>query len=65
MIELRYEIDLRRAKNFEIKHVRADSNSLFSAIASQVFGDYEMYYLRGRFAFFYGTQSRALFSACY
>uniref|UniRef100_A0A7N0V0Z2 ubiquitinyl hydrolase 1 n=1 Tax=Kalanchoe fedtschenkoi TaxID=63787 RepID=A0A7N0V0Z2_KALFE len=43
MVELQYEIDLRRVKNFEIKHVRADGNSLFSAVASQVYGDSEMY----------------------
>uniref|UniRef100_A0A7N0RHE4 ubiquitinyl hydrolase 1 n=1 Tax=Kalanchoe fedtschenkoi TaxID=63787 RepID=A0A7N0RHE4_KALFE len=62
MVELQYEIDLRRAKNFEIKHVRADGNCLFSAVASQVCGNSKIFDLTRQTCISFMEQIQELFS---
>ncbi|KAK9939005.1 hypothetical protein M0R45_015715 [Rubus argutus] len=42
--ERQFEIDIRRAKGFEVKRMLEDGNCLFRAVADQVYGDSEAYY---------------------
>lgn len=41
--ERQFEIDIRRAKGFEVKRMLEDGNCLFRAVADQVYGDSETY----------------------
>lgn len=41
--ERQFEIDIRRAKGFEVKRMLGDGNCLFRAVADQVYGDSEAY----------------------
>ncbi|TQE11448.1 hypothetical protein C1H46_003011 [Malus baccata] len=41
--ERQFEIDIRRAKGFEVKRMLEDGNCLFRAVADQVYGDSEAY----------------------
>lgn len=38
-----FELELRRAKGFEVKKMLEDGNCLFRAVADQVYGDPEAY----------------------
>lgn len=39
--ERQFEIDIRRAKGYEVKRMMEDGNCLFRAVADQVYGDPE------------------------
>ncbi|KAI4334209.1 hypothetical protein L6164_018926 [Bauhinia variegata] len=41
--ERQFEIDIRRAKGYEVKRMMEDGNCLFRAVADQVYGDSELY----------------------
>ncbi|WVZ03888.1 hypothetical protein V8G54_024694 [Vigna mungo] len=41
--ERQFEIDIRRAKGYEVKKMMEDGNCLFRAVADQVYGDSEVY----------------------
>eukprot|EP01018_Ginkgo_biloba_P012211 Gb_34871 [translate_table: standard] len=41
--ELKFEMDIRRSKGFEVRRMAADGNCLFRAVADQIYGDAEVY----------------------
>lgn len=41
--ERQFEIDIRRAKGYEVRRMVGDGNCLFRAVADQVYGDPELY----------------------
>ncbi|XP_057956558.1 OVARIAN TUMOR DOMAIN-containing deubiquitinating enzyme 6 [Malania oleifera] len=60
--ERQFEIDIRRAKGFEVKRMLEDGNCLFRAIADQVYGDSEVYDLTRQMCMDYMEQERDHFS---
>ncbi|TKY67047.1 OTU domain-containing protein 5-A [Spatholobus suberectus] len=60
--ERQFEIDIRRAKGFEVKKMMEDGNCLFRAVADQVYGDSENYDLVRQMCIDYMEQERDHFS---
>ncbi|KAL5763713.1 hypothetical protein ACOSP7_016069 [Xanthoceras sorbifolium] len=60
--ERQFEIDIRRAKGFEVKKMLEDGNCLFRAIADQVYGDSEAYDLVRQMCLDYMERERDHFS---
>ncbi|KAL9267864.1 OVARIAN TUMOR DOMAIN-containing deubiquitinating enzyme 6-like protein [Drosera capensis] len=60
--ERQFEIDIRRAKGFEVRRMLADGNCLFRAVADQVYGDSEAYDLTRQMCFDYMERERDHFS---
>ncbi|XP_050369590.1 OVARIAN TUMOR DOMAIN-containing deubiquitinating enzyme 6 [Argentina anserina] len=60
--ERQFEIDVRRAKGFEVKRMLEDGNCLFRAVADQVYGDSEAYDLTRQMCIDYMERERDHFS---
>lgn len=60
--ERQFEIDIRRAKGYEVKKMMGDGNCLFRAVADQVYGDSELYDLVRQMCIDYMEQERDHFS---
>ncbi|CAN6695360.1 unnamed protein product [Malus baccata var. baccata] len=60
--ERQFEIDIRRAKGFEVKRMLEDGNCLFRAVADQVYGDSEAYDLIRQMCIDYMERERDHFS---
>ncbi|KAK7263423.1 hypothetical protein RJT34_31013 [Clitoria ternatea] len=60
--ERQFEIDIRRAKGYEVKKMMEDGNCLFRAVADQVYGDSELYDLVRQMCIDYMEQERDHFS---
>ncbi|KAK7853381.1 OVARIAN TUMOR DOMAIN-containing deubiquitinating enzyme 6 [Quercus suber] len=60
--ERQFEIDIRRAKGFEVKRMLEDGNCLFRAVADQVYGDSELYDLIRQMCIDYMERERDHFS---
>ncbi|KAF5470936.1 hypothetical protein F2P56_011423 [Juglans regia] len=60
--ERQFEIDIRRAKGFEVKRMLEDGNCLFRAVADQVYGDSENYDLTRQMCIDYMERERDHFS---
>ncbi|ESW04456.1 hypothetical protein PHAVU_011G096000 [Phaseolus vulgaris] len=60
--ERQFEIDIRRAKGYEVKKMLEDGNCLFRAVADQVYGDPELYDLVRQMCIDYMEQERDHFS---
>ncbi|KAJ0083642.1 hypothetical protein Patl1_30367 [Pistacia atlantica] len=60
--ERQFEIDIRRAKGFEVKRMLEDGNCLFRAVADQVYGDSESYDLARQMCIDYMERERDHFS---
>ncbi|KAF7823209.1 OTU domain-containing protein 5 isoform X1 [Senna tora] len=60
--ERQFEIDIRRAKGFEVKRMMEDGNCLFRAVADQVYGDPEAYDVVRQMCIDYMEQERDHFS---
>ncbi|CAL8162123.1 unnamed protein product [Prunus armeniaca] len=60
--ERQFEIDIRRAKGFEVKRMLEDGNCLFRAVADQVYGDSEAYDLIRQMCIDYMERERDYFS---
>ncbi|KAG6678814.1 hypothetical protein I3843_14G098800 [Carya illinoinensis] len=60
--ERQFEIDIRRAKGFEVKRMLEDGNCLFRAVADQVYGDSETYDLTRQMCIDYMERERDHFS---
>ncbi|KAM1100297.1 hypothetical protein ACFX15_006546 [Malus domestica] len=60
--ERQFEIDIRRAKGFEVKKMLEDGNCLFRAVADQVYGDSEAYDLIRQMCMDYMERERDHFS---
>ncbi|XP_040361615.1 OVARIAN TUMOR DOMAIN-containing deubiquitinating enzyme 6 isoform X2 [Rosa chinensis] len=60
--ERQFEIDIRRAKGFEVKRMLEDGNCLFRAVADQVYGDSEAYDLTRQMCIDYMERERDHFS---
>uniref|UniRef100_A0A0C9S8U2 ubiquitinyl hydrolase 1 n=1 Tax=Wollemia nobilis TaxID=56998 RepID=A0A0C9S8U2_9CONI len=60
--EHQFEIDIRRAKGFEVRRMAADGNCLFRAVADQVYGDAELYDLTRQLCIDYMEKERDHFS---
>ncbi|KAM3010931.1 hypothetical protein FF2_029694 [Malus domestica] len=60
--ERQFEIDIRRAKGFEVKRMMEDGNCLFRAVADQVYGDSEAYDLIRQMCIDYMERERDHFS---
>ncbi|KAK2640791.1 hypothetical protein Ddye_022554 [Dipteronia dyeriana] len=60
--ERQFEIDIRRAKGFEVKKMLEDGNCLFRAVADQVYGDSDAYDLVRQMCIDYMERERDHFS---
>ncbi|KHN38615.1 OTU domain-containing protein 5 [Glycine soja] len=60
--ERQFEIDIRRAKGYEVKKMMEDGNCLFRAVADQVYGDSEVYDLVRQMCIDYMERERDHFS---
>ncbi|KAK4255262.1 hypothetical protein QN277_008280 [Acacia crassicarpa] len=60
--ERQFEIDIRRAKGYEVKRMMQDGNCLFRAVADQVYGDSEVYDLVRQMCIDYMERERDHFS---
>ncbi|XP_028756791.1 OTU domain-containing protein 5-B [Neltuma alba] len=60
--ERQFEIDIRRAKGYEVKRMAGDGNCLFRAVADQVYGDPELYDLTRQMCMDYMERERDHFS---
>ncbi|KAI9107614.1 hypothetical protein K1719_021277 [Acacia pycnantha] len=60
--ERQFEIDIRRAKGYEVKRMMQDGNCLFRAVADQVYGDSELYDLVRQMCIDYMERERDHFS---
>ncbi|XP_054812893.1 OVARIAN TUMOR DOMAIN-containing deubiquitinating enzyme 6-like isoform X2 [Prosopis cineraria] len=60
--ERQFEIDIRRAKGYEVKRMMEDGNCLFRAVADQVYGDSESYDLVRQMCIDYMERERDHFS---
>ncbi|KAK0603266.1 hypothetical protein LWI29_003198 [Acer saccharum] len=60
--ERQFEIDIRRAKGFEVKKMLEDGNCLFRAVADQVYGDSDAYDLVRQMSIDYMERERDHFS---
>ncbi|CAL0329020.1 unnamed protein product [Lupinus luteus] len=60
--ERHFEIDIRRAKGYEVKKMMEDGNCLFRAVADQVYGDSELYDLVRQMCIDYMERERDHFS---
>ncbi|KAL2592698.1 hypothetical protein AAZV13_12G083000 [Glycine max] len=60
--ERQFEIDIRRAKGYEVKKMMEDGNCLFRAVADQVYGDSEVYDLIRQMCIDYMERERDHFS---
>lgn len=60
--ERQFEIDIRRARGFEVRRMAADGNCLFRAVADQVYGDPELYDLTRQMCIDYMEKERDHFS---
>ncbi|XP_054815577.1 OVARIAN TUMOR DOMAIN-containing deubiquitinating enzyme 6-like [Prosopis cineraria] len=60
--ERQFEIDIRRAKGYEVKRMVGDGNCLFRSVADQVYGDPELYDLTRQMCMDYMERERDHFS---
>ncbi|XP_010521639.1 PREDICTED: OTU domain-containing protein 5 [Tarenaya hassleriana] len=60
--ERQFELDIRRAKCYEVRRMMEDGNCLFRAVADQVYGDSEAYELIRQMCMDYMEQERDHFS---
>ncbi|CAJ1979125.1 unnamed protein product [Sphenostylis stenocarpa] len=60
--ERQFEIDIRRAKGYEVKKMMEDGNCLFRAVADQVYGDSDLYDLVRQMCIDYMERERDHFS---